>query len=154
MDFLLDVGLDYLTLHRSANTLSGGESQRIRLATQIGTQLTGVIYILDEPSIGLHQRDNQRLINTLIKLRDLGNTVIVVEHDSEIMHQADWIVDIGPRAGKQGGNIIFSGPIEKLKNEKKSLTSDYLFGKRHISNKSHVTKWFRKKLINKRCFRK
>ena len=118
MDFLLDVGLDYLTLHRSANTLSGGESQRIRLATQIGTQLTGVIYILDEPSIGLHQRDNQRLINTLIKLRDLGNTVIVVEHDSEIMHQADWIVDIGPRAGKQGGNIIFSGPIEKLKNQK------------------------------------
>jgi len=136
LDFLLDVGLDYLTLHRSANTLSGGESQRIRLATQIGTQLTGVIYILDEPSIGLHQRDNQRLINTLIKLRDLGNTVIVVEHDSEIMHQADWIVDIGPRAGKQGGNIIFSGPIEKLKNEKKSLTSNYLFGSRRISNKS------------------
>ena len=136
LDFLLDVGLDYLTLHRSANTLSGGEYQRIRLATQIGTQLTGVIYILDEPSIGLHQRDNQRLINTLIKLRDLGNTVIVVEHDSEIMHQADWIVDIGPRAGKQGGNIIFSGPIEKLKNEKKSLTSNYLFGSRRISNKS------------------
>ena len=149
LDFLLDVGLDYLTLHRSANTLSGGESQRIRLATQIGTQLTGVIYILDEPSIGLHQRDNQRLINTLIKLRDLGNTVIVVEHDSEIMHQADWIVDIGPRAGKQGGNIIFSGPIEKLKNEKKSLTSDYLFGKRHISNKSKSRTGLGKSLLIK-----
>ena len=135
VDFLLDVGLDYLTLHRTASTLSGGESQRIRLATQIGTQLTGVIYILDEPSIGLHQRDNQRLINTLIKLRDLGNTVIVVEHDSEIMHQSDWIIDLGPKAGKEGGDIIYSGTLKGLKKEKKSLTSDYLFGKQVIANK-------------------
>ena len=122
----MDVGLDYLTLHRSANTLSGGESQRIRLATQIGTQLMGVIYILDEPSIGLHQRDNQRLIGTLIKLRDLGNTVIVVEHDSEIMLASDWIVDIGPKAGISGGNIVFSDKVENLKTAKQSLTADYL----------------------------
>ena len=147
IDFLLDVGLDYLTLHRSANTLSGGESQRIRLATQIGTQLTGVIYILDEPSIGLHQRDNQRLINTLTKLRDLGNTVIVVEHDSEIMHQSDWIVDLGPKAGKQGGDVVYSGPLQGLKKETKSLTADYLFGKQKISNKKSTRLGSGKKLI-------
>ena len=146
IDFLLDVGLDYLTLHRSANTLSGGESQRIRLATQIGTQLTGVIYILDEPSIGLHQRDNQRLINTLTKLRDLGNTVIVVEHDSEIMHQSDWIVDLGPKAGKQGGDIVYSGPLPGLKQKTKSLTADYLFGKQKISNKKSTRSGSGKKL--------
>ena len=146
IDFLLDVGLDYLTLHRSANTLSGGESQRIRLATQIGTQLTGVIYILDEPSIGLHQRDNQRLINTLTKLRDLGNTVIVVEHDSEIMHQSDWIVDLGPKAGKQGGDIVYSGPLPGLKQKTKSLTADYLFGKQKISNKQSTRSGSGKKL--------
>tara|TARA_B100000700_G_scaffold319949_1_gene416258 strand:- start:2410 stop:5250 length:2841 start_codon:yes stop_codon:yes gene_type:complete len=130
--FLLDVGLDYLTLHRSANTLSGGESQRIRLATQIGTQLMGVIYILDEPSIGLHQRDNQRLINTLLKLRDLGNTVIVVEHDSEIMHASDWIIDLGPRAGNNGGNIVYEGSPENLLIAKNSLTADYLLNKKNI----------------------
>jgi len=149
IDFLLDVGLDYLTLHRSASTLSGGESQRIRLATQIGTQLTGVIYILDEPSIGLHQRDNQRLINTLTKLRDLGNTVIVVEHDSEIMNQSDWIIDLGPKAGKQGGEIIYSGNLKELHKEKKSLTADYLFGKRKIANKQSIRLGTGKKLILK-----
>ena len=133
LDFLLDVGLDYLTLHRSANTLSGGESQRIRLATQIGTQLTGVIYILDEPSIGLHQRDNQRLINTLTKLRNLGNTVIVVEHDEEIMRQSDWIVDLGPVAGDQGGHVVYSGDLKGLKKSKSSLTAKYLFGNQVIS---------------------
>ena len=132
INFLLDVGLDYLTLHRSANTLSGGESQRIRLATQIGTQLMGVIYILDEPSIGLHQRDNQRLINTLLKLRDLGNTVIIVEHDSEIMLSSDWIIDLGPKAGVNGGNIVYEGTIKQLGSAKNSLTADYLLGKKII----------------------
>ena len=132
LDFLLDVGLDYLTLHRSANTLSGGESQRIRLATQIGTQLTGVIYILDEPSIGLHQRDNQRLINTLTKLKDLGNTVIVVEHDEEIMKKSDWIVDLGPAAGDNGGHVVYSGNLEGLKKSKSSMTAKYLFGNKSI----------------------
>ena len=130
--FLLDVGLEYLTLHRSANTLSGGESQRIRLATQIGTQLMGVIYILDEPSIGLHQRDNQRLINTLLKLRDLGNTVIVVEHDSEIMKASDWIIDLGPRAGINGGSIVYEGSPANLSKAKHSLTADYLLNKKNI----------------------
>ncbi len=132
INFLLDVGLDYLTLHRSANTLSGGESQRIRLATQIGTQLMGVIYILDEPSIGLHQRDNRRLINTLLKLRDLGNTVIVVEHDSEIMKSSDWIIDLGPKAGIHGGDIVFEGEMKDLPAAKNSLTADYLLGKKNI----------------------
>ena len=130
--FLLDVGLEYLTLHRSANTLSGGESQRIRLATQIGTQLMGVIYILDEPSIGLHQRDNQRLISTLIKLRDLGNTVIVVEHDAEIMKASDWIIDLGPKAGVNGGNIVYEGSPKTLTKAKHSLTADYLLDKKNI----------------------
>ena len=132
INFLLDVGLEYLTLHRSANTLSSGESQRIRLATQIGTQLMGVIYILDEPSIGLHQRDNQRLINTLLKLRDLGNTVIVVEHDAEIMKASDWIIDLGPKAGIYGGNIVYNGNVKNLNKAKNSLTADYLLNKKTI----------------------
>ena len=111
MRFLLDVGLDYLSLARSAATLSGGEAQRIRLASQIGSGLVGVLYVLDEPSIGLHQRDNQRLIGTLMRLRDLGNTVIVVEHDEETIRVADHVVDIGPGAGEHGGRIVHSGPV-------------------------------------------
>jgi len=127
VDFLIDVGLDYLSLNRTAKTLSGGESQRIRLANQIGSQLVGVLYILDEPSIGLHQRDNKRLIDALTKLRDNGNTVIVVEHDKEIMEKADYIIDIGPKAGKYGGNIIDQGTPTELKN-KESTTYRYLAG--------------------------
>jgi len=126
LEFLLEVGLNYLTLSRSAGSLSGGEAQRIRLATQIGSGLTGVLYVLDEPSIGLHQRDNRRLIDTLVKLRDLGNTLIVVEHDEETIEKADWIVDIGPGAGEHGGEIVHSGSLASLKKEKKSLTADYL----------------------------
>src|SRR5205823_1118693 len=114
--FLLNVGLEYLTLDRSARTLSGGEAQRIRLATQIGTQLVGVLYILDEPSIGLHQRDNQRLIHSLEQLRDLGNTVIVVEHDREMMESADMLIDIGPRAGEHGGELVAYGPPRMFSN--------------------------------------
>src|SRR6202162_4827222 len=109
LQFMIDVGLESLTIERAANTLSGGESQRIRLATQIGSKLMGVLYILDEPSIGLHQRDNRRLINTLLRLRDLGNTLIVVEHDEETMRTADFIVDIGPGAGEHGGRIVATG---------------------------------------------
>ena len=130
--FLALVGLDYLTLDRRANTLSGGESQRIRLATQIGTRLTGVMYVLDEPSIGLHPRDNGRLLETLRELTDLGNTLLVVEHDEATMRQADWIVDIGPGAGKEGGQILVSGTIEDLIKNKKSITSAYLSGKSSI----------------------
>ena len=111
LGFLLDVGLDYLTLDRASATLAGGEAQRIRLATQIGSGLVGVLYVLDEPSIGLHQRDNHRLLETLIRLRDLGNTLIVVEHDEDTIRAADWVVDIGPRAGEHGGNIVVSGPL-------------------------------------------
>lgn len=132
LDFLLNVGLNYLTLNRAANTLSGGEAQRIRLANQIGTSLVGVIYILDEPSIGLHQRDNRRLINTIKKLRDLGNTVIVVEHDEETMLSADWLVDIGPGAGEHGGQVVVSGTPAKIKQTAKSLTGQYLVGKQSI----------------------
>ena len=132
VSFLLDVGLDYLHLNRTAKTLSGGESQRIRLATQIGSQLVGVLYILDEPSIGLHQRDNQRLITALKKLRDNGNSVIVVEHDKEIMEQADYIIDIGPKAGKFGGHVIDQGKLNELKNIESS-TFQYLTGKKEIS---------------------
>ena len=109
LGFLLDVGLDYLTLSRSAGTLAGGEAQRIRLASQIGSGLVGTLYVLDEPSIGLHQRDNRRLIDTLTRLRDLGNTVIVVEHDEETIRESDWIVDIGPGAGEHGGEVVYSG---------------------------------------------
>ncbi len=132
LTFLQSVGLEYLDLSRSAGTLSGGESQRIRLATQIGSSLMGVLYILDEPSIGLHQRDNERLIVTLKRLRDLGNTVIVVEHDEDTMRVADHIVDIGPGAGIHGGNVVFSGSVEGLKGCKESITSDYLTGRKKI----------------------
>jgi excinuclease ABC subunit A len=132
LGFLLDVGLGYLTLDRSANTLSGGEAQRIRLATQIGSGLTGVIYILDEPSIGLHQRDNYRLLQTLLQLRDLGNTVIVVEHDEETIRSADYIVDMGPGAGETGGYVVAAGPPEKIMEEPASITGDYLAGRRSI----------------------
>lgn len=128
LTFLLEVGLSYLTLARNAGSLSGGEAQRIRLATQIGSGLTGVLYVLDEPSIGLHQRDNKRLIDTLITLRDLGNTLIVVEHDEDTIRTADWLVDIGPEAGEHGGYIVHSGPFAKLASEKKSLTAKYLTG--------------------------
>jgi excinuclease ABC subunit A len=130
--FLMNVGLDYLTLSRMAMTLSGGEAQRIRLATQIGSQLTGVLYVLDEPSIGLHQRDNRRLINTLKTMRDLGNTVIVVEHDEETMREADFIVDIGPGAGAQGGEVVAQGRIEDIIASPRSITGQYLSGKKSI----------------------
>ena len=132
LSFLQSVGLDYLNLSRASGTLSGGESQRIRLATQIGSSLMGVLYILDEPSIGLHQRDNDRLISTLKRLRDLGNTVIVVEHDEDTMRAADYILDIGPGAGIHGGNVVFSGEIDKFETCKQSLTSDYLYGRKLI----------------------
>ncbi|MDJ0322772.1 excinuclease ABC subunit UvrA [Cryobacterium sp. PH31-AA6] len=132
LDFLIRVGLNYLNLARAAATLSGGEAQRIRLATQIGSGLTGVLYVLDEPSIGLHQRDNRRLIETLIALRDLGNTLIVVEHDEDTIKTADWIVDIGPGAGVNGGHVVHSGSYESLLTNKKSLTGDYLAGRKSI----------------------
>ena len=132
LQFLLDVGLDYLTLSRSAGTLSGGEAQRIRLATQIGSGLVGVLYVLDEPSIGLHQRDNRRLIETLTKLRDMGNTLIVVEHDEDTMREADWIVDVGPGAGEHGGEIVHSGSFEELLKNTRSITGDYMAGRRRI----------------------
>ncbi len=132
MQFLLDVGLDYLTLNRSAGTLAGGEAQRIRLASQIGSGLVGVLYVLDEPSVGLHQRDNRRLIDTLLRLRDLGNTVIVVEHDEETIRVADHIVDIGPGAGEHGGEIVVSGPLKSLLTSRRSLTGAYLTGRRSI----------------------
>ena len=130
--FLLDVGLDYLSLSRPAATLSGGEAQRIRLATQIGSGLVGVLYVLDEPSIGLHQRDNRRLIDTLVRLRNLGNTLIVVEHDEDTIRTADWAVDIGPGAGEHGGEVIVSGPVSELLASKESLTGAYLSGRRSI----------------------
>ena len=133
LQFMIDVGLDYLTLDRSATTLSGGESQRIRLATQIGSKLMGVLYILDEPSIGLHQRDNRRLINTLLRLRDLGNTVIVVEHDEETIRSADYMVDIGPGAGEHGGEIIAAGPVSEVMRSDQSLTAAYLRGDRQVA---------------------
>ena len=132
LGFLRSVGLEYLTLSRSAGTLSGGESQRIRLATQIGSALTGVLYILDEPSIGLHQRDNDKLIATLKNLRDLGNTLIVVEHDEDTMRAADWIVDIGPKAGVHGGNVVYSGNVNGILKCSKSITGQYLSGKKSI----------------------
>ncbi len=130
--FLVDVGLDYLTLDRSAESLSGGEAQRIRLATQIGSRLVGVLYILDEPSIGLHQRDNARLLDTLKRLRDLGNTVLVVEHDEETILEADHLIDLGPGAGKHGGEVIFEGTVEQVKKHRKSITGQYLTGARTI----------------------
>ena len=139
VNFLLDVGLNYLSLNRQSASLSGGESQRIRLATQIGSQLVNVLYILDEPSIGLHQRDNERLINSLKELRDLGNTVIVVEHDEDMMRAADWIVDIGPKAGRKGGEVVFQGtPKEMLKTD--TITAQYLNGKMAIEIPEHRRK--------------
>ncbi|HUZ88912.1 MAG TPA: excinuclease ABC subunit UvrA [Candidatus Acidoferrales bacterium] len=130
--FMLDVGLDYLTLERTAASLSGGESQRIRLATQIGSKLMGVLYILDEPSIGLHQRDNHRLIQTLLRLRDLGNTLIVVEHDEDTIRSADWLVDVGPGAGEHGGRVVASGPLEAILASPESITAAFLRGDRRI----------------------
>ncbi|MEK9602564.1 MAG: excinuclease ABC subunit A, partial [Pontimonas sp.] len=132
LEFLLEVGLNYLSMSRSAGSLSGGEAQRIRLATQIGSGLTGVLYVLDEPSIGLHQRDNRRLIDTLLKLRDLGNTLIVVEHDEETIQAADWIIDIGPGAGEFGGEVVHQGSLTTLLREKKSVTADYLSGRSRV----------------------
>ena len=132
LQFLVDVGLDYLSLNRNAGTLAGGEAQRIRLASQIGSGLVGVLYVLDEPSIGLHQRDNRKLIDTLVRLRDLGNTVIVVEHDEETIRTADHVVDIGPGAGEHGGRIVVSGTVKDLLRNKASLTGQYLSGKRFV----------------------
>jgi excinuclease ABC subunit A len=132
LNFLLDVGLDYLSLDRPSGSLSGGEAQRIRLATQIGAGLVGVLYVLDEPSIGLHQRDNQRLIETLVRLKDLGNTLIVVEHDEETIRTADWVVDIGPGAGEHGGQVVHSGPVKGLLKHRDSLTGLYLSGRKEI----------------------
>lgn len=137
LQFLLDVGLDYLTLDRSTATLSGGEAQRIRLATQIGSGLTGVLYVLDEPSIGLHQRDNGRLLNTLHKLRDLGNTLIVVEHDEETIRAADYLVDIGPKAGIHGGQIIAQGTVADIENHPDSITGSYLARRSQIFTPSN-----------------
>src|SRR5690606_22844698 len=130
LEFLLDVGLDYISLDRRANTLSGGEAQRIRLASQLGSKLVGALYVLDEPTIGLHQRDNDRLIATLQALRDLGNTIIVVEHDEDTIYASDYIVDIGPGAGVHGGQVVVSGYLDELllkeKNDSESLTLKYL----------------------------
>ena len=150
LDFLLEVGLDYLALNRQSASLSGGESQRIRLATQIGSQLVNVLYILDEPSIGLHQRDNERLIHSLKELRDLGNTVIVVEHDEDMMRSADWIVDIGPRAGRKGGEVVFQGtPQEMLKTD--TITAQYLNGQQKIEIPQQRRKGNGKSLVLKGC---
>ncbi len=132
LQFLVDVGLDYLSLDRASATLAGGEAQRIRLATQIGSGLVGVLYVLDEPSIGLHQRDNHRLIETLIRLRNLGNTLIVVEHDEDTIKVADWVVDIGPGAGEHGGHVVVSGPVSDLLDSEDSLTGAYLSGRMRI----------------------
>ena len=132
LQFLVDVGLDYLSLNRNAGTLAGGEAQRIRLASQIGSGLVGVLYVLDEPSVGLHQRDNRKLIDTLVRLRDLGNTVIVVEHDEETIRIADHVVDIGPGAGEHGGQVVVSGTVKELLRTKASITGQYLSGKRYI----------------------
>ncbi|GAB3406847.1 excinuclease ABC subunit UvrA [Schumannella luteola] len=147
LEFLLEVGLGYLTLSRAAATLSGGEAQRIRLATQIGSGLTGVLYVLDEPSIGLHQRDNRRLIDTLVKLKNLGNTLIVVEHDEDTIRTADWIVDIGPGAGEHGGEVIHSGGYEALLDNRKSITGDYISGRKAISVPGKRRKIDRKRMI-------
>ena len=132
LEFLMAVGLDYLSLSRSAATISGGEAQRIRLATQIGSKLRGVLYVLDEPSIGLHPRDNQRLLNTLMRLRDLGNTVIVVEHDQETIERADHVIDLGPGAGTLGGHVVAEGTPAAIESAAESLTGAYLSGKRRI----------------------
>ena len=148
LDFLLQVGLNYLNLSRAAGSLSGGEAQRIRLATQIGSGLTGVLYVLDEPSIGLHQRDNRRLIETLQTLRDLGNTLIVVEHDEETIEAADWVVDIGPGAGVNGGGVVHSGPYSALLSETESMTGDYLAGRREIPTPKKRRKLDKKRMLS------
>ncbi|MDQ0641903.1 excinuclease ABC subunit UvrA [Microbacterium murale] len=148
LDFLLQVGLAYLNLSRAAGSLSGGEAQRIRLATQIGSGLTGVLYVLDEPSIGLHQRDNRRLIETLQTLRDLGNTLIVVEHDEETIEAADWVVDIGPGAGVNGGSVVHSGPYSALLAETESMTADYLAGRREIPMPKKRRKIDKKRMLS------
>jgi len=145
LTFLLDVGLEYLNLERPSGTLSGGEAQRIRLATQIGSGLVGVLYVLDEPSIGLHQKDNRRLIETLTRLRDLGNTLIVVEHDEDTIHEADWVVDIGPGAGEHGGQVVHSGPYRELLENRNSLTGDYLSGRRSIGIPAKRRKYDKKR---------
>src|SRR5439155_9750106 len=147
LGFLVDVGLDYITLDRTAATLSGGEAQRIRLATQIGSGLMGVLYVCDEPSIGLHAVDNQRLIDTLVKLRDLGNTVIIVEHDEAMMRAADHVIDMGPGAGEHGGEVVAAGTIGEIMSEPRSLTGQYLSGAKVIQvpqarrhgNGKHIT---------------
>ena len=149
LNFLIDVGLDYLNLSRTSGTLSGGESQRIRLATQIGSALMGVLYILDEPSIGLHQRDNDKLIKTLKNLRDVGNTVIVVEHDEDTIREADFIVDIGPGAGEHGGEIVAAGTLEDIKMSKKSITGQYLIGEKEIKYPSERRKGNGEKIVVK-----
>ena len=141
LNYLSDVGLGYLTLDRLSSTLSGGESQRINLSTSLGSNLVGSLYILDEPSIGLHPRDTHRLISVLKQLRDLGNTVIVVEHEEEIIRAADYIVDVGPKAGEHGGEIVFSGAIKSLLKSKKSLTADYLMGRRQIEIPANARGW-------------
>ena len=138
LEFLMNVGLNYLTLNRLSSTLSGGESQRIRLATQIGSNLTGVLYVLDEPTIGLHQRDNTRLIKTLNKLRNLGNTVIVVEHDEEVIRNSDWVIDLGPGAGIHGGNVVFEGTVKQILKDNKSVTGNYLKGHSLITLKDKI----------------
>ena len=147
LEFLIEVGLNYLSLSRSAGSLSGGEAQRIRLATQIGSGLTGVLYVLDEPSIGLHQRDNRRLIETLVKLKNLGNTLIVVEHDEDTIRTADWIVDIGPGAGEHGGEVVHSGSYEDLLTNTRSMTGDYLSGRRSIETPSRRRKIDKKRML-------
>src|ERR1044072_9772554 len=136
LDFLRNVGLNYLTLNRMTSTLSGGESQRIRLATQIGSNLTGVLYVLDEPTIGLHQRDNNRLIETLRKLRDLGNTLIIVEHDEEVIRSSDWIIDIGEGAGIHGGKIVADGHLKDIRDNKNSITGRFLNGDDKVYHKN------------------
>ena len=151
LGFLQSVGLEYLTLSRASGTLSGGESQRIRLATQIGSSLMGVLYILDEPSIGLHQRDNDKLLATLKRLRDLGNTLIVVEHDEDTMFAADHIVDIGPGAGRNGGEVVFEGTVDELLKSEKSITGQYLSGRKCIPVPDVRRKGNGKKLTVKGC---
>ena len=154
LQFLVDVGLNYLTLDRSADTLSGGEAQRIRLASQIGAGLVGVMYILDEPSIGLHQRDNKRLLRTLEHLRDLGNSVLVVEHDEEAIRAADYLIDIGPGAGTHGGEVVAAGQLEDIINSEASITGQYLSGQKHIQVPNQRTPWDEKKMYSSnRCQR-
>ena len=152
LGFLQSVGLEYLTLSRASGTLSGGESQRIRLATQIGSSLMGVLYILDEPSIGLHQRDNDKLLGTLKHLRDLGNTVIVVEHDEDTMYAADYVVDVGPGAGVKGGEIVCAGTVDEIKACERSITGQYLSGKKQVMvpEKREKGKWKTVKIVGAR----